>query len=264
MTTTFDATPLSTTPAGISSLPTGSYSLPITTPATLQNGCLQNSAQSAAWTCQIPQALPYQLDVDAIPGASALQDNEITLDYGNGSMTFLPYGAQPPIVSQAQVMGLVTDVQSPERGPAWFFQVPYNKVVVLPEAALQAPSNSKRQNNPHSPSSSSFMGRKGTAQPGQNPWICYWNGTLLETFIYVNQTSSWGASSSSSRSSSSYPTSTATTTSSQTAQASAYSNPTWLVPYPKVIKVQERRIPSGLESILPYCELYPVALDCKT
>lgn len=249
MTTTFDATPLSTVPPGISSLPTGVYALPISSPATQQSGCLQNTVQSTAWSCQIAPSLPYQLDVTSVPGGSPISDNEITLNYGNDSMDFLPYGAQPPFLSQYQVMGLVVDSQSPERGPAWFFQAPYNKVVVLPEQALQAPSMDKRQYNTHSLPPSSFIERKGTAQPGQNPWICYWNGTLLETFIYVNQTSSWGAS----VSSSSYKSSAATSTYLESAETSAYSDPDFLSPYPKVIKVQERRIPSRYQSIPPYC-----------
>ena len=263
MTTTFDATPITTVPSGISSLPTGSYALPITSPAAEQNGCLQNTAQIAAWSCQISQGLPYQLDVISIPGPSAVQDNEVTLEHGNSSMNFLPYGAQLPILTQAQVMGLVIDVQSPEKGPAWFFQTPYDKVVVLPEAALQAPSNGKRQYNPHSASPTSYMERKGTAQPGQNPWICYWNGTLLETFIYVNQ-STWrvtASSTSSSSSSSSYPSSAATATDSQNDPTESYSEPNFLPPYPKVIKVQERRVLSGFQSIPPYCTLCLVMHD---
>lgn len=176
-------------------------------------------------------------------------------------MTFLPYGAQPPLMTQAQVMGLAIDSQSPERGPAWFFQAPYNKVVVVPENALLPSSNDKRQYvSSHDPSPSSFMGRKGTAQVGQNPWICYWNGTILETFIYVNQTSSYGASSSA-RSSST--TGAATATYSQSAQTSdaqsSYGDPDFVAPYPKVIKVQERRVPRGFQTIPPYCKLYLVS-----
>ncbi|KAG0649563.1 hypothetical protein D0Z07_3566 [Hyphodiscus hymeniophilus] len=259
LTTTFDATPLSTTPTGVSALPTGVYGLPISSPATQQSGCLQNTAQSAAWSCQIALALPYQLNVTSIPGESPLSDNEITLNYGNNTMNFLSYGAQPPLLSKHQVMGLVVDSQSPERGPAWFFQAAYNKVVVLPDLALQAPSNGKRQDEPRSSPSSYYMERKGTAQPGQNPWICYWNGTFLETFIYVNQTSSWGARSSSS-SSSSYTTSVSSATYSQSAQPSVWSD-SLLTPYPKVIKVQERRVPSGYEAIPPYCIQHEVNSD---
>ena len=272
MTTTFDATPFTTLPSGISALPTGTYGLPITTPSTQEQGCIVDTTESGAWSCQIPPALPYQMNVDWIPSASDLSNNELTLNYGNNTIDFLPYGAQPPVLSQTQVLGLVTDSQNPERGPAWFFQVPYNKLVIMPEEALTAPSsNSKRQyGNGHSPQTGDFMGKKGVAQPGDNPWFCYWNGTLLEAFIYVNQTSSWGRSSSSTSSTcTTTPTPTGghggsatgtgpSSSSTSMAQSSSYSgsgssNPEFLGIYPKVVKVEERRIPRGAQTIPPYC-----------
>ena len=216
--------------------------------------------------------LPYQLDVSPIQGSPALSNNELTLGYGNITMDFLPYGAQPPVLNKAHVLGLVTDSQNPDRGPAWFFQMPYNKIVVVPGGALTAPSSySKRQYNSHSPETEAFMGRKGVAQLGDKPWLCYWNGTLLETFIYVNQTSSWGRSSSSSSSScstSATPTggygggpSTTPPSSAQSsaAQSSSYSSggsadPDFLDGYPKVVKIQERRIPKSVWSVPPYCK----------
>lgn len=260
MTTTFDATPLTTVPTGIPSLPTGTYILPIMAPSTQQTGCLQNSAQSNAWTCSIQPALPYQLDVQGIPASSPLSDNEITLGYGNNTVNYLPYGAQPPVLNQAQVLGLVTDSQDPERGPAWFFQVPYNKIVVVPESMLSI-SNNKRQ-FPQDQTTSEFMSnRKGTAQPGDMPWVCYWNGTLLETFLYVNDTSSYGLHSSSSCSTTATSTSnggsSTAPTSSASPETSSYSEPNFLNPYPKVIKVEERRVPKAYQTIPPYCKSYP-------
>jgi hypothetical protein len=276
LTTTFDATPLTTVPSGISTLPTGVYGLPISTPSTSQQSCIQDTSQSAAWSCQIPMGINYQLEVDFIQGSSPLYDNEITLGYENGSIDYFPYGAQAPTFSQAQVLGLVVDSQDPERGPAWFFQMPYNKVVILPQDALAAPidegsENNKRQYNSHSASpAGAFMGRKGVAQMGDMPWFCYWNGTLLETFIYVNQTSGWGRSATTSTC-----TSTATSaggyrsaagtysstqaTSAPSSESSDYGNPEWVPNYPKVVKVEERRIPggdAGNQAIHPYCEYF--------
>lgn len=273
LTTTFDATPFTTVPSGISSLPTGVFGLPITTPSIQEQDCIMDTTQSVAWNCQIPPALPYQMNINRIPSASELTNNEITLDFGNNTVDFLPYGAQPPVLTETQVLGLVTDSQNPDRGPAWFFQVPYNKVVILPDEALAAPSsNSKRQNNGRRSRTGAFMERKGVAMPGDAPWFCYWNDTLLETFIYVDQISSWGRAASSLSSSC---TTTATPTrgyggsatstgssSAQTsmAQASSYSDsvasgdPEFLGLYPRVVKVEERRIPRGSQSISPYCK----------
>jgi hypothetical protein len=187
-----------------------------------------------------------------------------------------PRRRPPPVITPAQVMSLVTDSEDPERGPAWFFQIPYNKVVILEEDNL-AMSHSKRDVDP--PSSSAGSMRKGVAQPGEKPWFCFWNGTLLETFIYVNETSS-GASQSSSTTLSSAPSKTATAMSSYASglfsatstyaysvstsnvqPLSSYSSgssprssdPQFLNQYPKVLKVEERRVPRGAQAIPPYC-----------
>lgn len=255
MTTTFDASFLSSVPTGTPALPTGIYALPITVPSTQDTGCLQNTAQSAAWSCQIQPALPYQVDITFISGSqSATMDNEITLDYGNDSLVATPYGTRPPIVNSPVVMNLAIDSQSPERGPAWFFQAPYNKIVVIPEDALLPSSSDKRQFASNDGSTSSFMNRKGTAQVGQSPWICYWNGTVLETFIYLNQTSTYGAKATSG---SSTITAAPSSTYSQSAQTSTaqsdYGDAEFLTPYPKVVKVQERRV-KGFQTIPPYCK----------
>jgi len=203
-----------------------------------------------------------------IPATDDLSNNEIDLAWSNSSMNFVPYGAQPPILNQARVLKLVNDSNYPQRGPAWFFQTPYNKLVVLPEAVL-SPSAGKRSTINYGRDSESTS-RKGIAQPGERPWFCYWNGTLLEAFIYVNQTSIAGSQSLSMSSA----TATATTGAYNQAQSAtstyassvptggvqsnSYSSgptadPSWPQLYPKVLKIEERRVPIGDQNISPYC-----------
>lgn len=274
MTTTFDATPFTTLPANIASLPTGTYLLPISAPSVAPASCLSNTAQNAAWSCSIPSPLPYQMTISNIPGSDPLSNFEIGLSFGNYTLDILPYGAQPPTLNELRVMKLVNDSDYLDRGPAWFFQTTYNKVVILPENALTASSSTlKRDINKRRAalSASDFMGRKGVAQPGDKPWFCYWNGTLLEAFIYANMTSSAGSytppsvTSSSSSQSSVQPTNTYSgSTPSSSAQFSGSggggppnygkgSDPTFLPCYPKVIKLEERRLPISDQNIPPYC-----------
>lgn len=189
MTTTFDATPLATAPAGLSTLPTGTFALPISAPSIIQNSCILNTAMSAAWTCNIPMS-SYTIEVEKIPGATSnLNNNEINLTLGNNTFGgYYPYGTQPPVLTTQQVLNLVSDSQNPNEGPAWFFELPYNKFVILPEGALSMPTSKRdlevREGHPIG----DFTQRKNVAQPGDRPWFCYWNGTLLEAFIYVRLT----------------------------------------------------------------------------
>lgn len=188
MTTTFDATPLTASPTSLPVLPTGTYGLPISAPSAVQNSCLFNTEQSAAWSCQIPLS-PYTIVVTDIESeANTLANNQVSLGLGSNTFgQYYAYGTQPPVLNGSQVLNLVTDSQDPGRGPAWFFQLPYDKVVILPQAALAAPlDNVKRDFDGRDEGriAHEFL-RKNVAQPGDRPWFCFWNGTLLEGFIYV-------------------------------------------------------------------------------
>lgn len=251
MTTTFDASPLTASPSSLPTLPTGTYALPISVPSTAANTCL-DTAQSPAWACNVPPS-SYTITITSLPGTSDLHNNEIDLNLGNSSFGgFYPYGTLPPVLSSTQVMNLVIDSQDPDRGPAWFFELPYNKIVIVPEAALSPSGSQKRENDERDHTVSDFM-RKQVAQPGDQPWFCYWNGTLLEAFIYVNDTSIAGAYTTSTTSTS-LPTKTSGSTASPTFSSSSAdsSMPVWLPAYPKVMKIEERRVP-GDQSITPYC-----------
>jgi len=261
MTTTFDATPFTTLPDGIPMLPTGTFQVPITTPSIAPASCLTDPLENSAWSCAIPPALPYRMTVQPLPNSDAISNSEISLGYGH-NIKFLPYGAQPPILKDNKVLRLVTDSDYPERGPAWFFQTTYDKLVILPEAQL-TPIAKRGGTQYWGNRASDFMGRKGVAAAGDKPWLCYWNGTLLEAFIYVNQSSNAADLSPASTSSSQFTEGSATTTNSagvptSDTQSNDYSSsrptqdPQLLPCYPKVFKLEERRVAIS-ERIRPYC-----------
>lgn len=131
----------------------------------------------------------YTILVKAIAGASHVANNEVSLALGNDTIgDYFAFGTQPPVLNNDQVLNLVIDSQEPGRGPAWFFELPYNKLVILPEAALTAPSSTSNRRRHYGVKDENHLAdiqRKLVAQPGDKPWFCYWNGTLLEGFIYV-------------------------------------------------------------------------------
>jgi len=281
MTTTFDASPLTALPTSLPTLPTGTYALPISAPFAVQNSCLVNTAQSSAWSCTVPMT-SYLITITEIEGATSnLDNNEINLTQGNNTFGgYYPYGSQPPLLTQTEVLNLVTDSQDPARGPAWFFELPYNKIVIVPEELLSAPSTKRdfyeRDPQTQAPSSSDFT-RKTVAEAGDRPWFCYWNGTLLEAFIYVNLSSA-AATQASAVSSTTNPAGTSqpgdsynkgqfstitydssVPTSNVQSPSSPSSGPSQQLPpeplaYPKVLKIEERRIPRGGQSVPPYCK----------
>jgi hypothetical protein len=189
--------------------------------------------------------------VSAIMGSDPLSNNQVDLGLGNDTITYLPYGAQPPILKHPQALHLGMDKYSTGKGPSWFFQAVYDKLVIVPESDL-TPSNSKRATNLRSRQGSEYA-HQGVAQPGDYPWFCYWNNTFIEAFIYVNETSAAGSR----PSSSSYP---ATSTTS-TYPGGALPTPDPLPYYPKLVKIEERRISIGGNTIQPFCVKHYITGD---
>lgn len=257
MASTIDASPFISLPTNIPRLPTGTYQLPITTPSVAPASCL-SSQQRAAWSCAIsPLVMPYQIKVSPIGGSNILSNNEIFLSMGNNSLNSMPYGAQPPILHRPQVLNLALDKYSISRGPAWYFEtLLYDKIVVVPEGSLSAPSpGTKREAQRLGRESARGLQRKDVPQPGEMPWFCYWNSTLLEAFIYVNDSSTASCV----QPSSTAPAGASSTSAGSPSQATpgsgtAFAQPDAFAPcYPKVVKIEERRISSEDGNPPPYC-----------
>lgn len=130
------------------------------------------------------------------------------------------YGFQPRSLSTTfSPFVLATNPEEPGSGAAFYFQTFYDKVIVVEGDAIDRGLYNKR-----APQAA------GEVTEGDKIWICYWNSTLLEGFIYSNEA-----------------TSSAATTTDTTANN--------LSPYPSVITIREYRV-QGSPS--PYCIQYAV------
>lgn len=236
------------------------------------------------------------------------------------SLNSWSYGTQPPKLDSVQPMNIVDDLDDVEYGPAWFFQFPYDKVVVLqestfstglttidavadltPETPMTTTKTSKREKEVENSTDASIdtrkrdtdRRRKGIAYPGDKPWFCYWKGTLLEVFIYPNVTSDaedariaaskeatatnlpsshsvlprnhWKRDSSVSETPSPNigPTSVAAASPSQTkntADGAAAATTGW-PGFPRVVKIEERRMPRMRGFDQPYCKQMMIMED---
>lgn len=250
MTTTFDATPLTSYPTSLPSLPTGTFGLDIGTPSTSEQSCIADSTKYNAWSCQIPPNM-LRLSISRIAGANDTSDQLMTIYDGNDTSTTPEYyyGTQPPVLSANQTMELVNDTDSSLYGPSWFSEVPYDKLVIAYENSLSISSSSSSSSSKRSGSLIDFpFTRRGLAQAGDKPWFCYWNSTLMETFIYPNVTV--GGSSTPTASSTGAAASATSNTPSEASGADYMSQ--FYSFYPQVIRMEERRIPSN-NAVQPYC-----------
>jgi hypothetical protein len=272
----FDATPIPT-PSGLGLLPTGSFSLPLGIPQEQNPGCLTQANQYSAWSCKLTFA-PLVVTINnslSNEGPMQLASMKSGIQVPDGAIL---YGLQTPELV-LQPMQLVLDLDYKAYGPAYHFQARYDKLVILRPDELSASSGlSKRQDGKD-------FRQRFQVKPGDFPWYCFWNNTYIEGYIYVEDNSTAAsftafptqapsgspsasydmagflaaATTGTLPSAGSMPTSLTapTPTPSPVARRDAQSNandaaaPPRMPPYPRIVKIEERRLPGSGQ---PYCQ----------
>ena len=160
----------------------------------VRSACLAQLEQKSCWACA--SGVPLALEVST----SDARATRITLNSSHDDDR-PRYGARPPEMQGTVPVQLVVDTDQPARGPAYLFQQPINKTVVLHEQALNGSGGRGSDGGkPHAKRSWDELERLAAlhprantfAQPGERPWFCHWNNTMLQGFIYVNVSASEG------------------------------------------------------------------------
>jgi len=145
------------------------------------------------------------------------------------------YGLQPPALPAASLT-LVDDLDDPNLGPAYHFQGTFNKLVILEESSGFM-KGTKRSPGDRAPPPDQAHGN--VVQPGERPWYCYWNGTMIEGYLYRSPTGNQVIEPL---------TSMKITTISTTVPIDVLSSPTAQPELPKapfIAKIEERRLPEN-------------------
>nr|OQO24843.1 hypothetical protein B0A51_10330 [Rachicladosporium sp. CCFEE 5018] len=179
--------------------PTGSYALTLTTPTNVVAGCLVNQAMAGAWSCGLAGNPALAISVGVSPGPKAT--NGAALYYGSTD-TEICYGSQYQFMATDFAPFLtVQDNDDLAKGPAFYFEQTYDKIVVVPENTFAVPpdanAKAKRQNWQLPPG---WGQQRQVVNPGERPWFCVWNNTVIEGFIYVTEpiAANWTATTTSS------------------------------------------------------------------
>jgi hypothetical protein len=224
------------------------------------------------WSC-IPSSNFQNLQIEITSSISG-GFGSVQLVSTDGSLS-LQYGAQAPIFNVSEDVQMAIDVNDLGRGPAYFFYLTYDKVVILHETELtpSLPSQypSKRgisqdyerrdldndltsvgdDDSPiNAPYQGSSLDMSRKTKPGDMIWVCVWNNTLLEGFIFITQKSG---------NASLGPSTTLATT--PTPTSPTLSPNSMLMPYPYIFKIEERRIPASQTQPEPYCQMMRINED---
>ncbi|KAL4991323.1 hypothetical protein BDW68DRAFT_4060 [Aspergillus falconensis] len=236
-----DATPLTATPYNMPPIPTGRFAIPAA-PKNQSKFCILDQDQTPSWGCYSQKPIPIEIGGDK---------TDRTIDfYSDPLPKTLTYGAQAPFFTQTSMpLDLVMDTSDFSLGPALNFFTFFDKLVVVPEDTFSSSDLSARTVS----EDEVFAGihhRKRSSDVGDRPWFCWWNSTVMEFFLYINETTKESRYSSSDSSSSSKSSddddSKVYTTDSLSRRDSSLSN------YPRRIKMEEKR--DNAEAHAPYCQ----------
>lgn len=228
-----DATPMSTIPQGLPPLPTGQFTVPVST-QNMSRFCVADSGSKDSWDCMAQDNLLIEVGGSDSPPTITFQNQSIS-----GPFT---YGAQPPYFNNpTRSLTLMRDTNDLSLGPALFFYSLVDKLVIVREDTFPTAPTSKR-----AIINKDALGRtryhEQLARAGDRPWFCWWNSTIMEFFLYLNETtveSQELASSTLAR----YPT---------FGPDSSKMNGYLLSNYPRRIKIEEKRNYPGAKQ--PYCQ----------
>ena len=174
----------STTTLGTSIVvPSGTYALSLSSPTNVQAGCLLQTSLNQAWGCDLAGAPALAISV-GVPAASRPTPGAFffyaSVDSG------IEYGAQYRYMNtQLTPYQAVQETGEDDKGPALYFAQSYNKIVILPESAFTMPSGAQKKREYRVPTG--FMKDRQLVSHGETPWVCVWNDTLIEGWIYVEQ-----------------------------------------------------------------------------
>ena len=198
---------------------------------------------------------------------SGPNSSQVSLSYPEPPNSVIRYGAQPPQLSGPVNLVLMKDKEEFNKGPAYLFMQQYNKTVIIHNSdlprGLQGSKRSlvkrwisgeifERPAGIHRRDSSTLDSQwssNSVAEPADKPWYCFWPGTILEGFVFIQQdaTQTTTASTASSGATAMTPAPAASVQVTKKRQT-----PANLQPYPKVVKIEERR--NFFNNIKPYCQ----------
>lgn len=173
--------------------PTGLYQLQLGPAEETENQCINDPSQVSSWDCNVSDPGAMALSVQNSPIGQVASVYQCTND------TRATFGTKN-ILTQPASLRVVKDPDAISYGLAWQFQYVYTKVVVAQDDLFQpaqvgANASSPTSSSTPAPTGSSRMAKRFWAplvKPGDQPWYCYWNNTVVEGFIYMSENStSW-------------------------------------------------------------------------
>jgi hypothetical protein len=180
-----DADPAQTGPS-TPSCPTGHYTIPLNQTQQV-DACVIDSQYSSTWEC-----LDYaRLGINIFSSSGSPPLSAVFDDYSVRPQLFR-YGPQPPDFNGTSfTMQPYKDKEDDELGVALFFSVLFDKLIIVPDGQLSPPEYMNKRSLAAPELAGRGMGSWGDDDDylniGDKPWYCYWNSTISEFWIFLDQ-----------------------------------------------------------------------------
>lgn len=163
-----------------------------------------------------PEETPEEDTNNPLVSSFMLPDPNRTTLYGGirlGPIEFAPAKLTPAV-----------DSSNPDAGPGYYFRWTYDRMILLSEEQML-------------PGGESSGGGGREMRPGDKPWLCFFNNTSIDGFVYTSQDS---------------------TVTNNVTYTIATNVTRELSPFPYAVRVIEQRLQN---STLPYCERREIGED---
>ncbi|KAJ4356751.1 uncharacterized protein N0V89_004787 [Didymosphaeria variabile] len=153
-------------------IPDGPFVVKLNTPRQQSSACLADSDDADAWTCTSDAVL----QIAASSSESPLNQPTLSIRSTN-STDPNRYGEQALSIIALQFDETYATAHSGEE-PIYRFEALYDRTVLLTAAQLSFLGPSEQN-----------AGRaiRATTSPDDKPWLCHFNNTIMEIFVYVSQ-----------------------------------------------------------------------------
>ncbi|MCJ1427471.1 hypothetical protein MMC29_005374, partial [Sticta canariensis] len=185
--TLIDAVPYTSDSPIPPNLPTGLFSVNLSSPPNISQTCLMDSESGPTWGCARGAVLDMNVFLNGEQPVASLTYN-----------THYRWGAQPPSFEGESDVMIMKDKDDLAKGPAYFFQKSFDKIVILRENELHPNTMKRSVNGAREEQDGRVLEERGDGaaadsgkvpMPTDKPWFCFWNGTILEVFLFVTQNS---------------------------------------------------------------------------
>ncbi|PVH96722.1 hypothetical protein DM02DRAFT_731002 [Periconia macrospinosa] len=171
----------------------GTFTIELENARQQSSTCLSRANESASWACSTDQTL--QLIINTLSTTSSQNSTISIIPISNNASSVVTKYGQLPLSIPPVPLTPSADPETPQNGLAYHFKTQYNRTVLLSSSSTTASTSSTPDAAQPVQITGTRAGGEGRMispgggdqflQEGDEPWLCHFNETIVEGYIYV-------------------------------------------------------------------------------